>query len=426
MKITIAPSGPNQKELQVTLSEPEAKEFFEKAVSQITRQRPIAGFRPGAAPFSVVAKKIGEPLVYQKIAQLAVESTLETVLRGQKLKPLGQPSIRIKQIGAGKPLQYSAQIALEPQVKLPDLKKIKVPAEKVVVTEKQTEDTLRALQKKRASFVGVSRPAQQGDRAEIDFEIQVGGVTIEGGRQQNFPVKLGKDNLLPGLDRHIIGLKRGAEKTLDLKIPAQYPHRALAGKKARVKFQVKAVQKEQLPPLNDAFAQGLGNFSSLNQLKDSIKQGLTFEKEQQEKQRRRAVILEKLRAQADFDPPALLVEQEAKTLGQSHQQEVKELGISWEDYLAKIKATKEQLEKTWQNQAYKNVKNALILRQIVKEQAIKITSQEIELEINKILARFPSPQEAKEKIDLPSLYNRIKAQLKNEKALQYLENTINN
>jgi trigger factor len=424
MKITIAPSGPNQKELQVTLSEIEAKEFFEKAASQITRQRPIAGFRPGAAPFSVVAKKIGKPLVYQKTAQLAVESTLEAVLRGQKLKPLGQPLIKIKQIGAGKPLQYSAQIALEPQVKLPDLKKIKVSAEKVVVTEKQTEDTLKALQKKRASFVAVSRAAQPGDRVELDFEIQVGGITVEGGRQQNFPVKLGKDNLLPGLDKHIIGLKRGAEKTLDLKIPSLHPHRALAGKKARVKFQIKAVQEEQLPALNDAFAKELGNFSSLSQLKNSIQEGLTFEKEQQEKQRRRAVILEKLRTQTDFEPPALLVEQEAEALGQSHQQEVKELGISWEDYLAKIKATQEQLKKTWQDQAYKNVKNALILRQVVKEQAIKITSQEIELEINKILARFSSPQEAKEKINLPTLYNRIKAQLKNEKALEYLENAL--
>lgn len=424
MQLKLKDAGDNQKQLEVTLPKEQAAQFFNKSAQKLSTRHKIEGFRSGQAPFSVVAKKLGAGPAYQEAAILAVQATFDKALQEKNLTPLGQPEIKISKISPNSELQYKATIATSPQIKLPELSQLKTPQKPVKVVGKEIDKVLEVLRKKRASRLEVARPAQSGDILTIDVELRAGGTLIEGGSQSDLPVKLGLESFLPGFDKNLIGAQAGQTKSFRLTLPKQFPNQALADKSVEAKVKVKSVQKEILPKLNDEFAKKLGSFSSLAELKKSIQQGLTYEKTQKEKNRRRAQILKILRQKTDFKPPQLLIKQEAGNLQNQYRQEVEQMGMSWDDYLQKTGLSEKQLQKTWRKQAEKNIKNALILREVAGQQSIGVSEQEIEEKINHFLKNYPDPQKAKKEINLQNLRLQVAAQLRNEKTLQYLEQNI--
>jgi len=187
---------------------------------------------------------------------------------------------------------------------------------------------LEYLQNSRAKYVTVNRPAQSGDRVEIDFVTRCGGVKIEGGEDKNHPLIVGKGSFIPGFEKQLEGMKSGEEKNFSLVVPNDWPQKNLAGKKLDFEIKMNLVQKREIPSLNDEFARSLGKFDSLNHLKKSIKDGLFQEKEIKEKERIRLELIEKAAADSKVEIPEILIDIEIEKMIDELRNSTQSMGLS--------------------------------------------------------------------------------------------------
>jgi trigger factor len=225
---------------------------------------------------------------------------------------------------------------------------------------------------------------------------------------------------MEGFEDAIVGMKAGQEKEFKAKFPENSPQKNLAGKEGDFKVKLKSVQKMELPEVNDEFAKQLGAFDTLTALEGSIKEGITIEKKDAEKQRKRGEILEKIAEKAKFEMPESMLEYEKQRLLEDLKQKVTQnMKLTFEQYLSAVKQTEEQLKENFQKEAEKRLKGFLVLREIGKKENIEITDEEVKEEVSKSVKTFSKEQ--LDKIDINQLEEYTKGVIFNEKIFQMLE-----
>jgi len=297
------------------------------------------------------------------------------------------------------------------EIKLPDYKNIasKIKKKEVTVEEEEIEKSLKWLQQSRAKFSLKNAPAEKGDFIEIEYQINKQGSVLKDG------FILGQGHFVPGFEENLIGLKSGEEKK-DFILNQ-------SGKESKIDFKLNSVQKVEFPEINDQFARSLGDFENLDNLKNSIKNGIALEKERAEEQRRKQEILEKISKGTEVEIPVILIENEKNKMLEDLKKLVLErLKFSWEEYLKKIKKTEKEILNSFEKEAQSKIKNFLILEEIGKREKIEVPEQEITEEVNKVLRHFPSVKEAEKNIglDLQQFKEYTKIILRNNKIFEIL------
>ena len=264
------------------------------------------------------------------------------------------------------------------KIELANYKGLKVKKNGLKVEDKEIDNALDYLQKSRAKIITINKPAQKGNRVEIDFEIKNTGVKIEDGDSKNHPLILGEGRFLPGFEEKLEGMKSGEEKEFSLKVPHDWPDKRIADKNLDFKVKMNLVQERILPEINDEFAKSLGSFDSLSGLRKNIQDGLMQEKELKEKQRIRLELIEKVAENSKIDVPENLINQEAEAMINEFKANVTVFGMDFEIYLKGIKKTTDDLKKEWMPQAEKRVKIRLCLKAIAEKEKIEVSNEEIE------------------------------------------------
>ena len=204
-----------------------------------------------------------------------------------------------------------------------------------------------------------------------------------------------------------------------MKAPENYYHKELQGADLDFSVTVKNIQKVNLPPLNDSFAASLGKFSSVEDLKQSIKEGLLQEKEEREKERRRLEIIEYLIKEARADIPKELIDEEIKKMEREFVSSLERMNVEKDSYLKHLGTTMEEMKKGWDEQAKKRVLAALILRAVAEKEAVHVADAEVDERVGRMLQSV-SPEEA-ENIDIQAVRSHAHASLRNEKVFELLE-----
>jgi trigger factor len=181
------------------------------------------------------------------------------------------------------------------------------------------------------------------------------------------------------------------------------------------------VQEREIPAIDDAFARGLGNFESLEKLKENLRDGLLEEKMMKSKDDRRTKILDALVEKSAIEYPLMLVEEELKRMMREFEMQIRPMGLDFAEYLVQMKKTAEELKKEWEPQAKKRLAAHMILDALAKEEEIDIDSQEVEAEMNKTLAQYKDVKDIGKQIDMERLYAAARGQLLNEKTFVWLE-----
>jgi trigger factor len=414
-------------QIEILLSVP-AKEleiFLDMAAEELGKEIKIDGFRPGKAPRNIVEQKLGSEKVLAHGAEKAVKKSYVDSITKNKIEAIGEPKITITKIAPGNDLEFKAVVSVMPEIKLgnhrKDVQKIKK-EKKIEVSEKEVSDELQNLARSRAKLITVTRPAQKGDRVEIDFEVQIEGKAIEGGTSKNHPLTIGENFFIPGFEENLIEMKEGEEKTFELPFPDDYHKKDLAGKMASFKVRIALVQKKELPKVDDDFAKSLGEFENLEKFKTNLKEGIKIEKEKKNQEKWRSEAIEEIVKGSQMEIPDVLLEGELDKMMAEFEQNIAQMGMEMEAYLANLKKTKEELQKDWHEPAEKRVKAALALREIAESESIKVESKEIEEEMNKVIAYYKNMGSLEKNIDMERLYTYTKGVLLNEKVFQFLEN----
>jgi len=411
----------NQIELEIEIPASEMESYFHLAASELSKDMKVKGFRPGKVPLEIVEREKGSQELYNQATNIAIQKTLAKAILNENIDIVGQPEIQVVQIARGNPMKYKAKFWTVPGVELGEYKGLKVKKKEVKVSNEEVDKSLEYLQKSRVKLVTVNRPAKKGDRVEIDFITRQGKVKVEGGESKNHPLVIGEGRFIPGFEKQLEQMKQGEEKEFSLIVPEDWPQKNLAGQALDFKVKVNLVQERQIPELTDDFAKRLGNFKSLDQLKQNIKEGLIQEKETKEKERIRMELIEKIADNSKMDIPQILIDIELDKMINELRLSAQNMGLDFDKYLNQIKKTIDDLKKEWRERAKKRVRIGLVLKAIAKKENIEISEEELEKEINKVLKHYPNVKEAEKNIDLEALKEYTKGVIRNKKVFQLLE-----
>jgi len=422
MKVVVNKLPGSKVEIKVEIPSTQMDMYFETAASNLSKDMKVDGFRPGKVPIEIVEKEKGSQKVYEEAANLAIQRTLAKAILDNKIEIVGQPvDITVLKVARGDSMEYRAVFWVIPEVVLGQYKGLEIKKREIKIEDKEVDKALEYLQNSRAKYVTVNRPAQSGDRVEIDFVTRCGGVKIEGGEDKNHPLIVGKGSFIPGFEKQLEGMKSGEEKNFSLVVPNDWPQKNLAGKKLDFEIKMNLVQKREIPSLNDEFARSLGKFDSLNHLKKSIKNGLFQEKEIKEKERIRLELIEKAAADSKVEIPEILIDIEIEKMIDELRNSTQSMGLSFENYLKSINKTIEDLKKEFKPKAEKRVKIGLVLKTIAEKENIKVSEEEVTEKINETLKYYSSIEEARKNIDLEALKHYTENVIKNEKVFELLE-----
>ena len=433
MKTNLKKLEKSQVEIEFELTAEEFGKHLDKALTHLKSHVKMDGFRKGHVPAGMVEEKVGKENLLMEAGDLAVKAAYPKLIEEQKLEPIGDPEVQIKKIAKGSPFEFTVKVTVLPEIELPDYRKIasQMKIGEISVTEKEIEDTIDYLQKSRAKFTAENRPAQAKDFVEIEYQTEA----LNGGKAIKDRFILGEGGFLKDFENNVIGMSAGQEKEFMAKFPENTPRKDLAGKDATFKVKMLSVQKMELSEINDEFAKSLGQdarvtgsagtpvsaFDTLVALKENLKEGITLEKKESEKQKRRGEILENISTNITFDIPEKMVDfEEVRLLDDLKTQVSSQFKISFEEYLATIKKTEEEIKKSFRLEAEKRIKNFLVLRQIGRQENIEVSEEELAEDLQKLMKNYTKDQ--LQKIDIEQLKEYSKGAIQNEKIFQLLEN----
>lgn len=384
--------------LTIKLSSPEMRGYFDGAYKKLAPQVQIEGFRPGAAPRSMIISAIGENRLNSEIIDAALQDSYVKALKKEDIAPIAPPAVQIKMVKDletdSAELEYEAEVDVLPKIALGDYKKIKINKKSETefkATGEEAEEVLTRLARQHAEFKDLEGPLKEDDRLEMNFEGSEKGVRLDNLTSKNYPVILGSKVLIPEFEKNLIGLKKGDKKSFSLEMPVLSGAEGspnLNEKKRKVDFNVEIIQTQKviLPKMDDAFASRFQK-SKIEDLKKAIKEDIIKQKKEQREKELEGQVLDELLTLVKVDVPESLMSQELERQINEMRSRIAMFGLSFEQYLANMKKTEAELKESLKPQAEKTIKIGLALGEIVKLEKIDPKDKEAgKLALKKLIA----------------------------------------
>ncbi len=424
MESSLKTTDASTRELTVELSKTDLDSYVADAESSLGKQIHVDGFRKGKVPSDVVRKHVNEAQLREEALRIAVERSLAQAIQKNNLDVLDQADFKIQK-NTPDNLTYTVKLILYPTVQLGTYKGIEVKKRAVKVADEEVDRMLKDVAQSRAAIAQVDRSAAVGDQVEVDFTLKLKGEIIDGGESKNHPLVIGEKRFIPGFEDQLIGLKVGETKEFKLSIPKDYHEKNIAGKELDVMVTMRDVKSRTVPEITDEFAKGLGQFASLENLKEEIKKNLLKEKEEQEEERLRIEILKTIVKNSELTVPALMVERQLDGMVQNFDAELHARGMELGPYLAHLKKTQEELRNDWKGRAEDQVKMTLVIHEVAKAEKLEVKNEDIDAELEIQLQQYmggrPGMAPADmQKLDLDRARREIYSSLVNKKVFDFL------
>jgi trigger factor len=421
MHITTTTGEPYTLTAHIELDAAELGVFIAQAKKSIAQDVTIEGFRKGKAPQNLVEKKVSPEVIASTALELALEASFSDAVKQEGWDVARTSDLKVEKNDATG-LTYSIGVHLWPALELPKLDEIKIARRAISVSDAEIDEALDTVRNMRATFIDKTEPALEGDRCEVDFDASIGGTPVEGGSSRNHPLVIGGKNFMPGFEEALVGLAAGDTKQFSLQAPDDYYEKKLAGKKVDFSVTMRKVQAVLKPAADDAFAMSLGSFTSLEQLRSSLRDGLAKEKGAKEQQRVRLEILDAIIEKSSVPAPHEQVKAELDDMIHRFGHDLQERGTDLSMYLARMKKTEDDLRKDWTPEAQRQVRIRLVLRETAKTHKITVSPQELEATLNQTVAELIAQGRATEdQMDPQRLRSALLERMITDRTLEYLE-----
>jgi trigger factor len=409
-----------QIKFQVNLSSQECQDAYKTALKDVQNNFNQKGFRQGKAPENIIKKNASDRL-FASYEQIVAQKALKQVLQQEKeLRPALRPEIKILSSALGNSFKCEVLITPYPNISLGKYTDLKIKKEKINVSNQEIEKALNFLKQSRAKFKTVSRTAKKGDQLDIDYDAYHKDKKIPQGSTQHYPLRLGESKLHKDFEKQLIGMKEKDQKSFSINFANTWPQEEFKGKKIDFKVKINSVSAVELPKLDDKFAQSLGNFKTLKQLKDSLKKGLAQEKRQANQKKTQEEVLKKIIQDSQIAISPFLIEKEKERIANNFKQQLKDKKIDPESYLKKINITQKELDNNFQKQAQEQLESAFVINEIAKKEKLFPVQEEVQKHINERLKKSENFQKSPQDIDFDALRSYTFQYLTNQKVINWL------
>lgn len=424
MSHTIQKLEKSQVELIVTVTPNEYESFVKAAADRLANRVAIKGFRKGHVPYDILKKEVGEMGILSEALEPIIEATFFEAVQAEKLDTLGMPKIDVEKMAPGNDIVYKATVSLLPTVELPDFAKTKAERTVKPVEEKTVADTLEAIQNMHGEEKVKEGEAVGKDMVMIDMDMLVDNVPIDGGQAKDYRVYLGEEHYIPGFNEKLQGATKGEKREFSLEFPGTHYQKMLAGKKVDFKVTVKDVYERIPAELTEEFAQKLGQ-ESVQKLRDLIQENLLREANEKADKDFEVAIFEDVIGKTKFSEiPEVLINSEKEKMFYELKRDIERMGMTIEQYLNDIKKKEDELFQEFTLQAEKRAKAALISRQVAKENDIKISEDEIDMEVALIKQSYKDDTAAIENLNRKEVRHSIATILQNKKVVAWLKEKV--
>ena len=295
--------------LEITVPETEVDQETERAAAAIQVKVRLPGFRPGKAPLAMVKTRFAGD-IRQEVLEKLVPRFLHAAVEKDHLKVVGQPNISDVHFHTGEPLRFKAEFEVAPTFELGEYQGLTVTyAEPVAIGRGRQRRAWKSFREHKAEYVNEEpRALADGDYAVVSLE-SLSGVD-EKVPQDELMLKLGDEATMPAFTENLRGASPEESREFEVTYPEDYDRKTLAGRTVRFKATVKAVRRKELPELNDDFAKDLGDFQTLDELKDSIRKSILQEREHHAQDDTKQQIIDKLVDTHPFPVPDVFVDRQ--------------------------------------------------------------------------------------------------------------------
>ena len=358
-----------------------------KAYLKARKQIMIPGFRKGKAPRKMIEAMYGAHVFYEDGLEEIFPEVYEFAVVKQDLKAIGRPSLTDMDINAENIVTLTLTTEVYPEVTLGQYKGLEVEKAEATVSDEQVKAELDRMAQNVASTETVERAAEMGDTANIDFEGFDNGVAFDGGKGENFDLKLGSGQFVPGFEEQIVGMTAGEEKDIDITFPENYTAE-LAGKAVVFHVKLNKVTVTNLPELDDEFAKDVSEFDTLEELKADIRAKALEAAEKNIATSFENACVEKAAENTTVDMPKALVESELDTQMERFAYQLQMSGYSMEQYAQMMGGDVSTMRNAFRPQAEKQAKISVTLEKIVETEGLTVTDEELEAEFAALAEQY--------------------------------------
>lgn len=383
-----------KKRLKVEVPAGIARKEFDQVAKAYKRQARLPGFRPGKAPVELI-KRHFKKSIRSDVLQKLIPNSYDQAIREKGVQPIGEPSLDNLTFEEGDPLVYEANFEIHPQIELPDYKGLKVKAELKPVTEKDIEEELERLRQEHSRLVSVDdRSIKKGDYAVIELEGEYldgeeGAPPQEPFSEKNVVVNVGDEQTHEAFTQALLGAKVGEEKKFEVEYEADYPEKKLAGHKLLFTVQIGELKERELPELNDEFAKDLGDYKTIQELREGVEKRLKVERERNREKDFENKLLEALVEKTSFEVPEVLVKERSDAMLTDLAYGMVSQGVD----PSKANVDWSKIRADFEPQAEQQVRGGLILSEIGRREDIQVSDEELEEEVVQMAESMNQPKE---------------------------------
>ncbi|WP_195940219.1 trigger factor [Romboutsia sp. 1001713B170131_170501_G6] len=407
--------------LKITVDNDKFEAAVTKAYNKNKGKFNIPGFRKGKAPRVVIESQYGKGVFYNDAIELLFPDVYPEAIKELDIDPIDRPDLDVEEISKDNGLVMVVTVEVKPEFELGAYKGIEIAKVDNNVTEAEVEVSLQEMQNKHARLISAEDKAlENGFTAIIDFEGFVDGVAFEGGKGENYSLVIGSNTFIPGFEDQLVGKKAGEEVEVNVEFPAEYHAENLAGKPAVFKVKINDVKVKELPELDDEFAKDSSEFDTLAELKADLRTKLEENAKASAEAEMRNAIVEKVSANTEVEIPEAMIQHQIDNMLMELNMQLQYQGLNLQQLLQMTGRSIEELREERREDAARLVKSSLVLEAIAKAEAIEVSEEEMNEELEK-MAKMYNMESDKIKASLRETdIEDIKGQIKIRKTIDLL------
>ncbi len=411
-----------EKQIEIKIDGKKWEDALDKAFKKANKKAKIDGFRPGHAPKEVFLKKYGKESLYMDAADAVLNDAYEQMLKKSKdVELVAQPEIALKSIDE-KGVTFNFTLTTRPEVKLKKYKGLKVKKESAKVTKEEVNHAIDEMRSRYAETMNKeNETVEDGDTAVIDFEGFKDGVAFDGGKGENYSLKIGSGTFIPGFEEQLVGMKKGDEKEIKVTFPKDYHAEDLKGKEVTFKVKVNDVKTTVIPELGEEFYADLEleGVNSKETLEATVKDMIKTRKEANVENKFIDDLIEAAIKQIEVDVPHVMIHDEIDRMLRQYEENLRMQGLTLEQFYQFTNSDEQALRDQMHEEAEKRVLSRFMLEEVAKAEKIDITDKEAEEEAQKLAEKYQMEKE--EFLKMFGGLDMIKYDQKMRKAIEALK-----
>lgn len=416
--------------LRVEVPESALKPAVDAVYRRWANEIKMPGFRKGKVPRQMIDARVGPDVIREEALREALPELYRDALRAEDLEAIAPPEIDVVEFVAGAPLVFEATVDVRPEVAIPELSSIEVEAPSSEVTDEDIDEQLERLRERFAELEPVGREARRGDHVLIDLKGFQNDELVEGMSAPDFLYEIGSAMGPPKLDEELQGVRPGAilkfTDQIHIHRDDEADHDHSSTEEVSFTVLVKEVKAKNLPTVDDEFAKTVGEFDSVDDLKEDVRARLATVKQQMSEDELRSRTLTALVDASDLEPPEKLVESEFEHRLQHLTQDLQRAGLTLDAYGAQVQLTELEIRRDLREQAARSVKAELLLEEIARDQEIDVSEEELGREISLAAVQAQKdPKEVAQNLVDSGRVGAVAADIMRRKALDYVVRSVN-